>query len=96
MISLWLTHFLWVIPGSEVDQARLLDLTDDRQHVVFLGRNAGEGAGSPVEPVYKLASRALLPASDEVQRALGAKHGFVNVRRLLDPVRQQQDCVSVL
>ena len=53
-------------------------------------------AGSPIEPLYKLTRRALLLASDEVQRALRAKHGAINVLRLRDPVRQQQDCVSVL
>ena len=79
-----------------MDHARLVDLTDDRHYVVRLGHIAGEGACSPVEPLYKLAGGALLLSSDKVQRALGAKHGAINVRRFRDPVRQQQDCVSVL
>ena len=91
-----LTRRLRVIPESEVDRARLFDLTDDRHNVVHLGRTAGEGAGSPVEPLYKLARGAPLLAPDEIQRAFGAKHGVIDVRRLRDSVRQQQDCVSAL
>ena len=77
-------------------QAGLLDLTDDRQDVVHLGRTTGEGPDNSIEPLYKFTRRALLLASDEVQCALRAKQGAINVLRLLDPVRQQQDCVSVL
>jgi hypothetical protein len=79
-----------------VDQAGPLDLTDERHDVVHLGRTTGEGPDSSIEPLYKFTRRALLLASDEVQRALGAKHGAIDVLRLLDPVRQQQDRVSVL
>ena len=65
------------MPESEVDQARLLDLADQRHNVVHLGCFAGEGVNSPVKPVHKLARGAPLSASDEIQCAFGAKHhGF--------------------
>ena len=52
--------------SSEVDRAGLLDLTDDRQDVVHLGRTTGEGPDSSIEPLDKCTRRALLPASDEI------------------------------